>query len=53
MHIHASSHNYCSEYIPTTTTSMLNVKSEASVALGNDIVQIKAHKQYDLNTDPS
>ena len=33
----ASSHNYYSEYIPTTTTTpTLNVKSEASVALVDD-----------------
>ena len=50
----ASSHNYYSEYTPTTsTTPTLNVKSEASIALVDDIVQIKAHKQYDWDTDPS
>ena len=54
MHVRASSHNYYSEYIPTTSTTLtLNVKSEASVALVDDIVQIKAHKQYDWDTDPS
>ena len=48
MRIDASSHNYYSEYIPTTTTTpMLNVKSKASIAWVDDIVQIKAHKQYD------
>ena len=54
MRIHASSHNYHSEYIPTTaTTPTLNVKSKASVASVDDIVQTKAHKQYDWDTNPS
>ena len=43
MGIHASSHNYYSKHIPTTTTTpMLNVKSEALVASVDDIVQIKS-----------
>ena len=43
MGVHASSHNYYSEYIPTTTTTpTLNVKSEASVASVDDTVQIKS-----------
>ena len=54
MRVRASSQNYYSEYMPTTTTTpTLNVKSKASVALVDDIVQIKAHKQYDWGTDPS
>ena len=54
MRICASSHNYYSEYNPTTsTTPTLNVKSEASIASVDDIVQIKAHKQYDWDMNPS
>ena len=43
MCVHASSHNYYSEYIPTTTTTpMLNVKSKVPVASVDDTVQIKS-----------